>query len=345
MDNLNRFHTRTTYWIVRGENIALLLILSGLLLWRAGEVHWWRFLAAFWIIDFVGYIPGAIAYRCSKTKEISRWYYNTYNIAHTYLVTGTGVALWAYAIGGFEWAMLGVPIHLCVDRGVFGNTLKPVELSFEPRRHPDEVVLRALGQSEESRSREATGASKDGSAIEEFIPKDVLTDVLEHPSGYLALSRRNRVFVNADHPGVHLLPQARETPLALRRRARPAGPCRRAARSLPRLRGGEALPRGGGPGPRVAGGPVRQPGIHGQPARDHVRRVPEGLQPRRRGEDAAPQQDPEGPKARAEGGRAGQGCPPRRHLVRQARRDQQALARGQGQEGAGFHGRRDRRPR
>jgi phosphatidylglycerol lysyltransferase len=201
MDNLNRFHTRMTYWIVRGENIALLLILSGLLLWRAGEVHWWRFLAAFWIIDFVGYIPGAIAYRCSKTKEISRWYYNTYNIAHTYLVTGTGVALWAYAIGGFEWAMLGVPIHLCVDRGVFGNTLKPVELSFEPRRHPDEVVLRALGQSEESRSGEATGASKDGGAIEEFIPKDVLTDVLEHPSGYLALSRRNRVFVNADLPG------------------------------------------------------------------------------------------------------------------------------------------------
>ena len=49
-------------------------------------------------------------------------------------MTGTGVALWAYAIGGFEWAMLAVPIHLCVDRGVFGNTLKPIELSFEPRR-------------------------------------------------------------------------------------------------------------------------------------------------------------------------------------------------------------------
>ena len=114
------------------ENIALLVVLTGLLIWRAGEVHWWRAVAAFWIIDIVGYIPGAIAFKYSKDGRISRWFYNSYNIAHTYLVTGTGVALWAYAIGGFEWAMLGVPIHLCVDRGVFGNTLKPVELSFEP---------------------------------------------------------------------------------------------------------------------------------------------------------------------------------------------------------------------
>ena len=102
MDSLNRFHTKMTYWVVRAENIALLVVLTGLLIWRAGEVHWWRAVAAFWIIDIVGYIPGAIAYRYSKDGRISRWFYNSYNIAHTYLVTGTGVALWAYAIGGFE---------------------------------------------------------------------------------------------------------------------------------------------------------------------------------------------------------------------------------------------------
>ena len=70
MDSLNRFHTRTTYWVVRAENIALLVILTGLLIWRAGEVHWWRAVAAFWIIDLVGYIPGAIAYRYSKDGRI-----------------------------------------------------------------------------------------------------------------------------------------------------------------------------------------------------------------------------------------------------------------------------------
>ena len=201
MDSLNRFHTKMTYWIVRAENIALLLVLTGLLIWRAGEVHWWRAVAAFWIIDIVGYIPGAIAYRYSKDGRIRRWFYNSYNIAHTYLVTGTGVALWAYAIGGFEWAMLGVPIHLCVDRGVFGNTLKPIELSFEPRRHPDEVVLRALGQRDEAGPREAIEAAIDDVGVEELVSREVLTEVMEHPSGYLSLSRRNRVFVADGIPG------------------------------------------------------------------------------------------------------------------------------------------------
>ena len=51
--------------------------------------------------------------------------------------------------------MLAVPIHLSGDRGLFGNTLKPVELSFEPRRHADEVVLRALGQTDETRPQKA----------------------------------------------------------------------------------------------------------------------------------------------------------------------------------------------
>src|SRR5262249_14299630 len=146
MDNLNRFHTRTTFWIVRAEHIALLLVLSGLLVWRAGEVHWWRAVAAFWIIDIVGYLPGALAFRRSKDGRVPQVFYNAYNIAHTYLVAGSGVAVWAYLGGGLEWAMLAVPIHLSVDRGVFGNTLKPAELSFEPHEHSDETVLRALGR-------------------------------------------------------------------------------------------------------------------------------------------------------------------------------------------------------
>jgi phosphatidylglycerol lysyltransferase len=201
MDNLNRFHTRTTFWIVRAENIALLLILSGLLVWRAGEVHWWRAVAAFWIIDIVGYLPGALVFRRSKDGQISRWYHNIYNIAHTYLVTGSGVALWAYAIGGFEWAMLAVPIHLAVDRGVFGNTLKPVELSFEPHQHSDETVLRALGRTGNIPAEQAARTPSDGAAIAPAVSKDVLVDVLDHPSGYLALTRRNRMFVADDIPG------------------------------------------------------------------------------------------------------------------------------------------------
>jgi phosphatidylglycerol lysyltransferase len=199
MDNFNRFHTRTTFWIVRAETIALLLVLSALVILHAGEVHWWRALVAFAIIDVVGYLPGAFAFRRSENESISHWYYNLYNIAHTYLVTGTGVALWACATGGFEWAMLAVPIHLCIDRGVFGNTLKPTELSFEPRRHSDETVLRALGQSVTDSAMQPVQQA--GTPTEVAVSKDVLIDVLNHPSGYLALTRRNRAFVADGIPG------------------------------------------------------------------------------------------------------------------------------------------------
>ena len=157
MDALNRFHTRTTFWIVRAEHIALLLVLTGLLVWHAGEVHWWRTAAAFFAIDIVGYLPGAFMFRRSRTGQIPSGFHDAYNIAHTYLVTGAGVALWAYAIGGFEWAMLAVPIHLSIDRGVFGNTLKPVELSFEPHPHSDETVLRALGRPVGTAPQESAG--------------------------------------------------------------------------------------------------------------------------------------------------------------------------------------------
>ena len=35
-----------------------------------------------------------------------------------------------------EWALLALPIHLCGDRAIFGNFLKPFGLSFEPVAHP-----------------------------------------------------------------------------------------------------------------------------------------------------------------------------------------------------------------
>ena len=199
MDSLNRYHTKATYWIVRAEHIVLLVLLTILTLVHAQEVNWWRAFAAFWIIDIVGYIPGAIVYRRSMDGRISRWFYHSYNFVHTYLVAGTGVAIWAYFHGGPEWAMLAVPIHLSIDRGVFGNTLKPIELSFEPKRHDAEVVLRALGQPIVIRGEGPAAAGAPETA--DAVSRDVLADVLDHPSGYLALSKRNRRFVAEGIPG------------------------------------------------------------------------------------------------------------------------------------------------
>lgn len=191
MDTRNRFHTALTYWIVRWEQIVLLVVCTAVFLWHAREVNWLRAIIAFSVIDLVGYIPGAFAFKRSPDGRINRWFHNAYNIAHTYLVTGVGVAIWAYVIGGLEWAMLAVPIHLAGDRGLFGNTLKPSELSFEPRDHSDEVVLAALGR---------RGHSDDAN-ISQLVPREVLTDVLEHPSGYLAVNRRNCAFTVEGVPG------------------------------------------------------------------------------------------------------------------------------------------------
>jgi len=52
------------------------------------------------------------------------------------LVTAAAIAgLWALLIGP-EWALLALPIHLFGDRGVFGNSLKPFGVPFEPHRVP-----------------------------------------------------------------------------------------------------------------------------------------------------------------------------------------------------------------
>jgi hypothetical protein len=132
MDAKNRFHTKTTYALVRTEHIAVVAICAALTLLHAREISWWEYAASFWVIDLVGYVPGAIAYRAKRGGPISPLYHDMYNVAHTYLVVGGGVAVWAAAAQRFEWAMLGPVIHLSIDRGVFGNVFKPRALSFEP---------------------------------------------------------------------------------------------------------------------------------------------------------------------------------------------------------------------
>jgi Phosphatidylglycerol lysyltransferase, C-terminal len=199
VDSKNLVHSKGTYWIIRGEHLAVLALCSTLAIWNAGAVNWWRALAAFWIIDLVGYLPGAFAFIKNRGRPINPWYHHVYNFCHTYLVTGTGVAVWAYVIGGFEWAMLAVPIHLAVDRGIFGNILKPVGLSFEPRDHSEQTVLQAIGHLGDPDGDVVGRAGPEN--VESRVSRNVMTEVLGHPSGYLALTGRNEVFVSRGIPG------------------------------------------------------------------------------------------------------------------------------------------------
>jgi hypothetical protein len=138
MDKQNRFHTAWTWRLVRAESLLLLIGLSGLLLAFANDVHWRRFLLAFALIDVVGYLPGALAFRRAARHggplpvRIHPAYHHLYNVTHSFLSTAAAMGVWYLVIGEFEWAMLALPIHLLSDRGLFGNVYKPQSLPFEP---------------------------------------------------------------------------------------------------------------------------------------------------------------------------------------------------------------------
>ncbi|WP_329312401.1 hypothetical protein [Streptomyces sp. NBC_01262] len=135
MDALNRFETKRTFLLSRLEWLVGFGVAVVLAVINIGEINWPVFIGLFVVIDLIGYIPGAIAFRKSATGDISKRYYVAYNIMHS-LITGSAiVGLWAWLVRP-EWALLAVPIHLLGDRGIFGNTLKPFQVSFEPQRHP-----------------------------------------------------------------------------------------------------------------------------------------------------------------------------------------------------------------
>jgi hypothetical protein len=132
MDATNRFHTPGTWFLVRAEWLAFLGLAVGIGLVHARQIHWGRFAAAFVLIDLVGYVPGAIAAHRARGQRIARFFHHLYNVTHSFLTAGAVVGLWTLAAGRPEWAMLAIPIHLAGDRGLFGNTYKPVGLPFEP---------------------------------------------------------------------------------------------------------------------------------------------------------------------------------------------------------------------
>jgi hypothetical protein len=135
MDSHNRFETRTTFAMARLEWLAALGVCVWLAIAHLSEIRLLVFVALFAVIDVIGYLPGALAYRRSGTGHIHRGYYVAYNTMHSLLTGAVIVGAWALFVGP-EWALLAVPIHLLGDRALFGNTLKPFGVSFEPTTHP-----------------------------------------------------------------------------------------------------------------------------------------------------------------------------------------------------------------
>jgi hypothetical protein len=135
MDSHNLFLTRTTYRLLRAEYGVALIAAAVLALIHLGHIRWPVFIGMFVYIDLLGYLPGAVAYRRAHDGDIWRGFYVLYNSMHSFLSAGLVAAAWCLLVRP-EWALLALPIHLCGDRAIFGNFLKPFGLSFEPVTHP-----------------------------------------------------------------------------------------------------------------------------------------------------------------------------------------------------------------
>lgn len=135
MDSHNRFETRATAGLLRLEWVMGLVICLALAIIHIRSVNWPVFVGLFAVIDLIGYLPGAIAYRRSPSRAISKKYYMAYNTMHSLLTGGAMAGVWMLAVRP-EWALLAIPIHLFGDRGLFGNSLKPFSVKFEPVTHP-----------------------------------------------------------------------------------------------------------------------------------------------------------------------------------------------------------------
>ena len=135
MDSHNLFLTKTTYRLLRAEYGAALIAAVVVALIHLGHIRWPVFIGMFVYIDLIGYLPGAVAYRRARAGGIWRGFYVLYNFMHSFLSAGVVAAAWCLLVRP-EWALLALPIHLCGDRAIFGNFLKPFGLSFEPVTHP-----------------------------------------------------------------------------------------------------------------------------------------------------------------------------------------------------------------
>lgn len=150
MDAKNPFESPTTFRLHRAEYLLAWVVVTVLIVLHWNEIRLLPAIVLFAYIDVIGYLPGAVAFRRSRTGRISKNYYLAYNIMHSMITQGAVILVWGFTIG-WEWALLAIPWHLFADRGVYGNFLKPFGLPFEPhaapgyRRLMDEVTVPASG--------------------------------------------------------------------------------------------------------------------------------------------------------------------------------------------------------
>lgn len=135
MDTANHFFTPATVLHARLEYGLGFAASTLLMLFNWSHLDVWHALVFFWYIDLFGTAPGMWAYRRSPDGNITRAYFVAYNIMHSAVTQGLVVTAYILVFG-WEWALLAIPAHLCIDRCLFNNYPKPYGLAFEPVLHP-----------------------------------------------------------------------------------------------------------------------------------------------------------------------------------------------------------------
>ncbi|MEU8800811.1 hypothetical protein [Spirillospora sp. NPDC048819] len=164
MDIKNPYDSPVTFRLHRAEYLVGFALSIILILVHFTEIRWWVFIVLFAYIDLIGYIPGAIAFRRSEDKRISKVYYVLYNTMHSLITCAAVIGLWLW-LAGPEWALLAIPFHVFGDRGVFGNFYKPFGLPFEPVANPVYQGLATTLQKSASGSRVPLPVLDDGGAV------------------------------------------------------------------------------------------------------------------------------------------------------------------------------------
>jgi hypothetical protein len=143
-------------WLTRAEYLALMTASGLLMLLHCGDGELGRAAIAFAAIDLIGYMPGARAFRRARRAAISPIYHHLYNVTHNFLTAALVTAVWALVGGGFEWAMLALPLHLAGDRGSSATassrarsrsraTRRPRRATSPRRRRDDRLAARRCG--------------------------------------------------------------------------------------------------------------------------------------------------------------------------------------------------------
>ena len=139
MDPKNLFFSRNTFRLLRLDHLCLLALSIYLLIQQLDALNVWHFMLAIAWQDAISYYPAAILYywrrKPGQPMRMSRFFYVVYNVMHGVPANLTVLLVWLHENGGWEPAMLAIPIHLCIDRGLAGRYLKSFSIAFEPRQH------------------------------------------------------------------------------------------------------------------------------------------------------------------------------------------------------------------